>query len=383
MAIYHHSVKIIGRSSGRSSVGAAAYRSGEKIHNEYDGVTHDYTHRNSVASAAYRSGENLYSEKDGNAHDFSKKRGIVYSEIMLPDNAPREFSNRATLWNEVEKSEKRRDAQTAREVEISLPKELSLEQQIELTQEYVKENFVDKGMIADFSIHHAGHEHSQTDKFKDEAISPYNPHAHIMLTMRDVSESGFSKKKNRDWNKKSHLTEWRENWADIANKHLERYGFDERIDHRTLAEQGIDREPMKYMGLNYKYIKEQARLEKWRFKQEMKIENAEVRKIERQIAQLAKDRDYLLALQEKRHKLSEKRQTTRNKKELATLDKEIQTLENIIKYETAESERKLEQLQRQSIRENFERHTVNFRFAEPPQEQEKIRQKIREYEHER
>lgn len=348
MAIYHHSVKIIGRSSRRSSVGAAAYRSGEKIHNEYDGVTHDYTHRNSVSSAAYRSGDILHSQGDNLTHDFSMKRGIVYTEIMLPDNAPREFSNRATLWNEVEKSEKRRDAQTAREVEISLPKELSLEQQIELTKEYVKENFVGKGMIADFSIHHAGHEH--------ENISPYNPHAHIMLTMRDVDENGFSKKKNRDWNKKSHLNEWRENWSETANKFLEKYGFDERIDHRTLAEQGIDREPMKYMGLNYKYIKEQARLDKWRFKQEMKIENAEIRDVEWQILELEREKAHLIELYAQRTEFQEKRLIAKGKK-AKVFDEAIKSVESSIDYAQKRAEQYLERLDRIANSEKFQKDT--------------------------
>lgn len=125
MAIYHLHAQIIKRSSGRSAVAAAAYRAGEKLHNEYDGITHDYT----------------------------RKTGVIHTEIMLPENAPREYAERSTLWNAVEKSEKRCDAQTARELDIALPCELDRQEQIELMRDYIKENFVDKGMCADFAVH--------------------------------------------------------------------------------------------------------------------------------------------------------------------------------------------------------------------------------------
>ena len=147
MAIYHLHVGIISRKSGRSSVAAAAYRAGEKIRNEHDGTMHDY----------------------------SRKTGVVYSEILLPKNAPPEFEDRAILWNTVEKSEKRCDARTAREVEIALPKDFDLQENIELVREYVKENFVSAGMCADFAIHNNGDS---------------NPHAHILLTTRHVDGAG-------------------------------------------------------------------------------------------------------------------------------------------------------------------------------------------------
>lgn len=128
MAIYHCAVKIISRSSGRSSVGAAAYRAGEKLENERDGRTHDYT----------------------------RKDGVVHTEIMTPDNAPEWAKDREKLWNEVEKAEKSIDAQLCREVEVALPTELTPEQQKELVRDYVKDNFVDRGMIADVAIHDKG-----------------------------------------------------------------------------------------------------------------------------------------------------------------------------------------------------------------------------------
>ena len=145
MAIYHCGIKIISRGKGKSAVAAAAYRSGETITNEYDGVTHDYT----------------------------RKRGIVHTEILLPDNAPAEYSDRAVLWNAVEKIEKAKNSQLAREIEIALPVELSLLQNKSLVREYVKKHFVEQGMCADIAIH-------DTDSG--------NPHAHIMLTMRPFTE---------------------------------------------------------------------------------------------------------------------------------------------------------------------------------------------------
>jgi len=231
MAIYHLHVSMVKRSSGRSSVAAAAYRSAEKLKSEHDGMTHDYSLKsNSVNSAAYRSGEKL------GEYDYTRKQGVVHTEIMLPENAPQEYQDRATLWNAVEQSEKRKDAQTARDIDIALPIELNRQEQIQLVREYVKENFVDKGMCADFAIHDKG---------------DGNPHAHIMLTTRDVTEKGFGKK-NRDWNSTPQLKEWRENWANACNERLQEKG--QRIDHRTLKAQGIDREPTIHVGVVAKYM---------------------------------------------------------------------------------------------------------------------------------
>lgn len=147
MAIYHCSCNIISRSSGRSAVGASAYRSGEKLTNEYDGITHDYT----------------------------RKSGVVYTEIMLPQNAPIEWNDRSNLWNAVEKIEKSSNAQLSREYNIALPRELSREEQIKLTQTIAHENFVSKGQCVDIAIHD-----------KEDG----NPHAHIMTTMRPIDENG-------------------------------------------------------------------------------------------------------------------------------------------------------------------------------------------------
>lgn len=205
MAIYHCKVKTISRNQGRSSVASSAYRAREKITNEHDGVIHDYT----------------------------AMKDIAYKEIMLPEQAPEQFKNRSVLWNEVEKSEKRINSRTAREVELALPKELSQQEQIKLVREYVKENFINKGMCADICIH---------DK-KDG-----NVHAHIMLTTREVNKNGFTKK-NRDWDKKESLEDWRKNWAEVVNKYLEKNQINERIDHRSYKEQGIEKIPTIHLGV--------------------------------------------------------------------------------------------------------------------------------------
>jgi len=196
-------VKIIGRSSGRSSVAASAYRAGQKMINQRDGITHDYT----------------------------RKTGVVHSEIMLPPHAPNEYNDRVILWNAVEKIERRLDSQTAREVEVALPVEFSMDENIQVVRNYITDNFTSKGMCADFSIHDNSN----------------NPHAHIMLTMREVSPSGFEKK-NRDWNNKNLLEQWRENWADECNRALAEKGVKSRIDHRSLDAQGLERIPTIHIG---------------------------------------------------------------------------------------------------------------------------------------
>jgi hypothetical protein len=216
--LYHLSVKIIGKGSGRSAVGAAAYRAGEKLQ--------------AVRSAAYRSGETLEVDGAEITHDYTKKGGVVHSEILLPESAPEKFRDRETLWNAVEARERRVDARLAREIEVALQAEFELQEQKELLREYIKDNFVDKGMIADVSIHDKG---------------DGNPHAHIMLTTRNVTPDGFGDK-NREWDKKEKLLDWREKWAEVTNRKFKQKGLAERIDYRSYKEQGIDREPTIHLG---------------------------------------------------------------------------------------------------------------------------------------
>jgi hypothetical protein len=204
MAIFSMRMQVIGRSAGRSA----------------------------TAAAAYRSGEQLTDERTGQVHDYTGKSDIYASEILGPENAPERLCDRATLWNEVEQVEKRKDAQLSREVMVALPVELSHEQKESLTRAYVQAEFVSQGMIADIGYHD---------------FDSHNPHAHIMLTMRSVDEDGFGKKR-RDWNKRAEIERHRQAWAESVNKALEQAGYDERIDHRSLKEQGIEREPQIHLG---------------------------------------------------------------------------------------------------------------------------------------
>ncbi|MDD3212367.1 MAG: MobQ family relaxase [Eubacteriales bacterium] len=233
MAIYHCSIKIISRGKGKSAVAAAAYRAGETILNEYDGITHDYT----------------------------RKGDVVHTEILLPEHAPKEYVDRSTLWNAVERIEKNKNAQLAREIELALPVELSREQSISLVCGYVKRHFVEAGMCADVCVHD-----------KDDR----NPHAHIMLTLRPFEQGGEWGAKSRkeylldkngerirlisgefktrkvdmmDWNEQGKAEEWRAAWADAVNAALERKGLGERVDHRSFLRQGKEEIPTVHLGV--------------------------------------------------------------------------------------------------------------------------------------
>ncbi|SFG37616.1 MobA/MobL family protein [Novosphingobium sp. CF614] len=143
--------------------------------------------RSAAAAAAYRSADRLHDERLDRDHDFTNKSGVVHSEILLPDGAPERLGDRATLWNEVEATEKRKDAQLAREVEFSIPREMTKAQGIELARDFTQAEFVERGMIADLNVH-----------WDIGADGQPKPHAHVMLTMREVGEEGFSAKV-RDW----------------------------------------------------------------------------------------------------------------------------------------------------------------------------------------
>ena len=208
MAIFHFSAKVIGRAAGRSAVAAAAYRAGERLHDER-------------------------LDRD---HDFRAKSGVEHNEIMLPEGAPERFSDRETLWNEVEGCEKRKDAQLAREVEFSIPREMSKVDGIELARDFVQSEFVDRGMIADLNVH-----------WDIGADGQPKPHAHVMLTMREVGEDGFGQKV-REWNRTELVEQWRERWANHVNARLAELDIDARIDHRSLEAQGIDLEPQDKIG---------------------------------------------------------------------------------------------------------------------------------------
>lgn len=221
MAIYHLSVKPISRGVDQSAVGAAAYRSGGK---------------SAVAAAAYRAGDKIVDIRNGKVFDYSRKQGIVHTEILAPSHSPHWVHDRVSLWNQVEASEVRKDAQLAREINVALPAELDLNQQVTLLRGYIEKQFVSDGMIADVVIHEP---HGLSDE--------RNIHAHIMLTTRTIGDDGFGKK-NRDWNRKERLVKWRAAWQEEANRALAQNSNNARIDHRNFRNQGIDQEPTKHLG---------------------------------------------------------------------------------------------------------------------------------------
>ena len=226
--------------------------------------------RSATAAAAYRSGEQVRDERTGQVHDYTGKSDIYGSEILLPEGAPERLGDRASLWNEVERVEKRKDAQLSREVMIALPAELSHSQKEALAREYVQAEFVSQGMIADIGYHD---------------FDSHNPHAHIMLTMRDVDGDGFGKKR-REWNKREALERHRQAWEEYANRALEQAGYEERIDHRSLKEQGVEREPQIHLGA--KVTEMEARGVQTRVGDESRRISAVNRNIERQEAQREK-----------------------------------------------------------------------------------------------
>ncbi|MDU6668019.1 MAG: Ti-type conjugative transfer relaxase TraA, partial [Bradyrhizobium sp.] len=164
------------------------------------------------------------------------KRGVIHSEVMLPEDAPEQWRDRERLWNDVEAFEVRKDAQLAREVEFALPREMTQAQGIELARDFVQSEFVDQGMIADLNVH--------WDMAEDGTAKP---HAHVMLNMRSVDEDGFGPKV-REWNRTEMVERWRERWAELANERLAELDIDARIDHRSLEAQGIALEPQSQIG---------------------------------------------------------------------------------------------------------------------------------------
>jgi Ti-type conjugative transfer relaxase TraA len=215
MAIYHLHVKVIQRSKGK----------------------------NTIAAAAYRRATTLYDEKEGKEWDYTNKLGVIHTEILVPANSPlwvQEFVNlhqtdpsqaAEKLWSMVEASEKRVDSQLAREIEFALLLELSQEQNIQLAREFIQDQFVLRGMIADWSVHW------------DEG----NPHVHVMLTMRELHADGFGKRV-LEWNSKALLLSFRQKWAEYANFHLRMHQHAVKIDHRSYVDQGIDLVPTLHQG---------------------------------------------------------------------------------------------------------------------------------------
>jgi len=194
MSIYHLSFKICKRSDGKSSVYLAAYQNRQEITDDRTGAKWNY----------------------------SEKLGFDSSFILAPANTPTWLiADSATLWNTVEATEKRKDAQLSRYFDVALPVELNREQQLELIRSYCQNHFVDAGMIADVALHD---------------LDSQNPHAHVMLTMREVTPEGFGNKV-REWNDRAQLENWREKWTIEANRALKDANSKSRIDHRSIADQ--------------------------------------------------------------------------------------------------------------------------------------------------
>ena len=319
MAIYHLEAKMVSRGAGRSAVAAAAYLSCSRMHNEYDGVQHDYT----------------------------RKQGLGWRQVFLPATAPAEWQDREILWNAVEETETAKDSRLAREFVAALPIELSREEQIQLLQDFIKEQFVADGMCADAAIH-------------DPYPPGHNPHAHILLTVRpldekgkwqyktekeylcvkDSEERGFTaaefkqaqgdgwekqyqykvgKKKvymtpsaaqaqgyervskypkstkygrqnpiSERWNSEEQLVFWRKAWADVTNLHLERAGQEERIDHRSHAERGLEEQPTIHEGVIARALEKKGIVsDRCELNRQIKADNALLRELKAQMKKMA------------------------------------------------------------------------------------------------
>lgn len=317
MAIYHLEAKVVGRGAGRSAVAASAYLSCSRLYNDYDGIQHDYT----------------------------KKQGLVWQEVFLPEYAPQEWQDREKLWNAVEEVETAKDSRLAREFVVALPIELSREQQIELLQDFIREQFVSDGMCADAAIH-------DTDG--------HNPHAHILLTVRPLDERGkwqyktekeylcmrngeergftaaefksaqndgwekqypykVGKKKvymtpsaaeaqeliradkhpkstrygrqnpiSERWNSEEQLVSWRVAWADVTNRYLESAGQEERIDHRSNAARGLDEIPTIHEGVTVQALERKGIVsDRCEMNRQIRADNALLRELKAEIKKLA------------------------------------------------------------------------------------------------
>lgn len=225
MALFHFHVGQVKRSAGQSAIESAAYRAGEKLYSEYYGLISDYT----------------------------RKGGVVHSEILLPPHAPREYADRQTLWNALEEAERNRNAQLAYSFDIALQNEFTLDENIALARKFLLDNFVTRGMIADFAVH-------QPDK--DGGIA--NPHFHVMCPIRPLNPDGtwgvkqrrvyradgkFDAASTTDWGKPETLEAWREAWAALCNAKFEEKGLTCRIDHRSYERQGIEQIPTVHEGV--------------------------------------------------------------------------------------------------------------------------------------
>ena len=318
MAIYHLEAKVISRGVGRSAVAASAYMSCSRIYNDYDGIQHDYT----------------------------RKQGLVYEQVLLPPQVLPEWKDRSFLWNAVEETERTKDSRLAREFVVALPTELSTEENISLLTEYVQDNFVNDGMCADFCIHdtdgHNPHAHIMlTVRPLDENGKWQNKTEKEYLCIKNGEERGFTssefktaqadgwekqyqyivgKKKgymppsqaetqgyeraskypkstrygrqnpiSERWNSEEQLLIWRKNWADINNLYLERKNIDERIDHRSHKERGLDEQPTIHEGVTARIIEQKGGTsERCEINRQIKADNKLLRELKEIVKNLAK-----------------------------------------------------------------------------------------------
>lgn len=213
MAIYHLSVKAISRSAGRSATAAAAYRAGCKIADERTGEIHDYT----------------------------RKGGVESADIVLPDNAPAWAADRTKLWNAAELAETRKNSCVAREFEVALPHELPAEERRKLAVDFARDMANREGCAVDVAIHKPSNEHDNL-----------NHHAHILRTTRKVEAEGLGEKLDTEKAGRARAADLeavRARWAEMTNEALQRNGIAARVDHRSLAAQGIEREPTQHRGV--------------------------------------------------------------------------------------------------------------------------------------
>jgi ATP-dependent exoDNAse (exonuclease V) alpha subunit len=211
LAIFHLSVKTVSRSAGQSATASSAYRSGEKIRCNREGITHDYT----------------------------RKSGIEGKGIFTPEDAPSWARNREQLWNAAEAAETRKNSTVAREFEVAFPAELNKRERQELIRNFAKAIVIRHQCVVDVAMHEPSREGDER-----------NYHAHVLLTTRRIDHTGFTEKtRELDERKSGEVVHWREQWAVHCNQSLERAGYDERVDHRSLEAQGIDREPTVHLGV--------------------------------------------------------------------------------------------------------------------------------------
>lgn len=318
MAIYHLEAKVVSRGTGRSAVAAAAYMSCSQILNDYDGVQ----------------------------HDFTRKKGLVWQQIFLPEYAPAEWQERSALWNAVEENEKTKDSRLAREFVVALPVELDKEPWKSLLSHFINEQFVTDGMCADVAIHdpdppgHNPHAHIMlTVRPLDEQGKWQYKTEKEYLCIRDGEEKEFTatefktaqadgwekqyqykvgKKKvymtpsaaeaqgyerankypkstkygrqnpiSERWNSEEQLVLWRKAWADVTNLHLERAGQEERIDHRSHAERGLDEQPTIHEGVIARALEKKGIIsDRCEINRQIKADNAVLRELKATVKKL-------------------------------------------------------------------------------------------------